>query len=113
MGKTKGQDHPWFKVITWQEAERILNHKVNRRLKFYTQSDEGMENPDNPYTFPNYQVFTYSEWVESCSGCSESIDGHVIYERAGCHECGHTGKRRSGMHTPYIIEHEKEFGGLK
>lgn len=105
--------HPWFKVITWREAEAVLKHKVNRRLKFFTQSDEGKANADNPYPFPDYQVFTYCEWVESCSGCSESIDGYVIYERTGCPECGYTGKRRQGMHVPYIIENEIEFGGCK
>lgn len=104
-------DHPWFKVITWKEAEALLGHKVNRRLKYFTQSDEGKKE-DNPYCFHGHDVFTYSEWIESCSGCSESIDGHVIYERCGCHECGYKGVRRHGMHTPYIIKHEIEFGGL-
>ena len=115
MAKCKGKDHPWFKVITWQEAKELLGHKVNRRKKFYTQSDQGKENADNPYAFPCHKVFTYSEWSYPCSGCDCDC-GNVYgcnHGAGGCDECGYTGKRREGMHLPYVIEHEIEFNGLK
>jgi hypothetical protein len=50
-------------------------------------------------------------WVDSCSGCYETEDGHAVgyYPRdangvtlgAGCDECGHTGKRRRSAWVPF------------
>lgn len=106
----RASDHPWFKVIGWREAEALLGAKVNRRLKFYTQTDAGHANE----WFTEYKVFTYTEWTHACSGCScDCGDGYGCSHGAGgCEECGFSGKRRQGMHTPYIIKHEREFHGL-
>ncbi len=52
-----------------------------------------------------------------CSGCHETVDGHSTgdyeYDKAagcergcGCHECGHTGKRRT-----YFDSKDFEPGG--
>lgn len=58
----------------------------------------------------------YINYVSSCTGCHETIDGHPIYSNgkrvyeydiknnielgAGCAECGYTGKRRSKFWMP-------------
>lgn len=98
-------DHAWFTPIHWTEAEKILGYKVNRRRKYFTQSEEG-KSVDNPYAFKDFSVFTYGEWTLPCSGCScDCGDGYGCSHGAGgCSECGYTGKRRDGMHTPYNIE---------
>lgn len=93
-------DHPYFQVINWREAETILGYKVNRRYKYFKHTQKGI----SADWLTEYKVFTYSEWTEECSGCSEYIDGHKIYDACGCSECGYTGKRRDGMHAPYFID---------
>lgn len=60
-------------------------------------------------------------WVDSCSGCYETEDGHAVgtyaYDRVnrcaigmGCDECGHTGKRRRSAWVPLNPrDYEKAF----
>lgn len=98
-------DHGWFERIDFQEAEKIAGERLDRRRQYYKHSAEGKA-VDNPYAFngsdgmPNAKLFTYGEWVSSCSGCSEWNESCPPDRGAGCRECGGTGRRRHGMHTP-------------
>jgi hypothetical protein len=53
----------------------------------------------------------FVRFVQTCSGCHESVDGYDVGEYAfdqknritlgaGCHECGYTGKRRVVWFVP-------------
>jgi len=55
-----------------------------------------------------------TRWTESCSGCTELVDGQNVngypwdakakcYVGSGCRECGYTGKRR--------MQFDEETGG--
>ena len=39
-------------------------------------------------------------WTDVCYGCTEFLDGHLIYGPSGCSECGYTGKRRRAEWVP-------------
>ncbi len=99
-------DDSIFRPILWQDAERILGFRIDRRRSYYFCDDPEM----NEY-FCGGPVYDYGEWVTSCSGCRETEDGHNVghyewdnkakcYIGAGCSECGYTGKRREGMFAP-------------
>jgi hypothetical protein len=38
---------------------------------------------------PGFEV----RWTDACNGCSEYVDGYLMYGPSGCNECGYTGKR--------------------
>jgi len=44
------------------------------------------------------EVCVAADWTRQCSGCDGS----------GCHECGHTGKRRESMWVPLWAEESSE-----
>lgn len=91
--------------ITWQEAEKKLGKKVNRRKKYYFDSEpleKGLE------------VLELAVLHDTCSGCFESSEGqpigeydfhdkHHIWIGAGCDECGHRGIRRSRTYVPVVF----------
>lgn len=91
--------------ITYQEAEKILNAKLDRRKTYYYENSE-----DAFRMFGGGPIYTYGEWTQSCSGCRETEDGYNVGEYpwdeknkcwigAGCSECGYTGKRRDGWYA--------------
>lgn len=95
-----------FRRIGWREAERLLGGRVDRRKAFYFCDD-----PQMMEFLCGGPVFEYGEWTTSCSGCFETEDGHPVGEYpwdakahchvgGGCSECGYTGKRRDGWHSP-------------
>lgn len=98
-----------FRRIGWQEAERILGGRVNRRKAYWFFDDPKMKEYLN-----GGPVYEYGEWTTSCSGCLETEDGHNVgsypwdakahcYIGSGCEECGYTGKRRDGIHVPATL----------
>jgi hypothetical protein len=59
----------------------------------------------------NGEACELARWTDSCSGCTETVDGHNVFEYpidpkhgcfvgAGCPECGYTGKRRREFWVP-------------
>lgn len=99
-----------FRPIAWQEAERILGFRVDRRRSYYFCDD-----PEMKEYLGGGPVYDYGEWTTSCSGCRETEDGHNVghyewddkakcYIGAGCSECGYTGKRRDGIHAPVKMQ---------
>lgn len=103
--------HTWWQAITWQEAEQIAGCRLDRRRQYYKHSERG-RTVDNSYAFngsnntPIGKIFTYGEWTRECSGCScDCGDGYgCSHGASGCEECGYTGKRREGMHTPIDLD---------
>ena len=87
-----------MKIITYQEAEKILGVRVDRRKKYHFE-----ESPEAKDMFGEGPVYTYEEWTTNCSGCTESEMGHYTcgsaQKGAGCRECGYTGKRRDGWYS--------------
>ncbi len=43
----------------------------------------------------------HASFTTECSGCTDSVDGHVVCGPYGCHECGHTGRRRWTHFVPF------------
>ena len=39
-------------------------------------------------------------WTDTCSGCTEYVEGQLAYGPMGCEECGYTGKRRQAHWVP-------------
>lgn len=103
--------HTWFKKITWQEAEKIAGSRLDRRRQYYIHTEEGRR-AENPYAFngsydmPDAKLFAYVEGTRECSGCScDCGEGYgCSHGAAGCEECGYTGKRREGMHSPINLD---------
>lgn len=99
------RNHPWFRKITWQEAETLAGRRLDRRFQYYTHTEEGRL-VENPYAFngtegtPDAKVLTYGEWTMACSGCANDLEYVSDQRGCGCSECGYTGKRRDGMHAP-------------
>lgn len=94
----------WFQKISGQEAEKIMGRKLDKRKTYYKKTDEGIAT-DNSFAYPgNNSVFVYDTWVDLCSGCTDYGDYGTQYGPFGCQECGYTGKRRNGMHTPLNLE---------
>jgi len=95
-----------MKIITYQEAEKILGGRVDRRNKYYYEDSK-----DATEMFGGGPVYTYGEWTTSCSGCFEGgeymgLAHHYKYDNkrkchigSGCRECGHTGKRKDGWYS--------------
>lgn len=87
------------KEITWQEAEKLIGHRVDRRRNYARNGKALLE---------------LARWTQSCSGCFEAgeyggnehnypwDDKAQCRLGAGCHECGHQGKVRIGMWVPYV-----------
>lgn len=99
----------WFEKISYVEAEKIENKRLDRRRQYYKHTKEGAT-VDNGYACNGSggslkgDVFVIERWTQPCSGCSEYDAGHCIYEAGGCHECGYTGKRREWMHMPINLQ---------
>lgn len=80
-----------IEIIAWQEAERHLGKRLDRR---------------RTYGFDGRDVFETITGTDSCSGCCETGEhgsnpnGHPTDTKrgcligSGCEECGYTGKRR-------------------
>lgn len=98
----------WFQKISYQEAEAIAGMRLDRRRQYYKHTYEGAT-VDNGYAFngscggPSGKIFTYFEWSSCCSGCADDSEYSAPIRGGGCSECGYTGKRRDGMHTPVEI----------
>lgn len=99
----------WFQKITYQEAELLMERRLDRRRQYYKHTEKGLS-VINPYAFngsdgtPKGIVFTIAKWSHACSGCSDEyeIGGRGI----GCHECGYTGRRCDWMFDPLPKESE-------
>lgn len=100
-----------MRQIDWKEAEKIAGRRLDRR-RSYATTDDGQ--PDES----GKALFTMAKWTGSCSGCTESEDGHPVGHYpadpkhhcligAGCPECGYTGKTRRAYWVP-AIEAAKE-----
>lgn len=87
-----------IKPITAIEAEKIHGGRLDRR---------------RAYAVDGRRVLVAVNWVDSCSGCTETSDGYNVngYPRhpkhnclvgAGCDECGYTGVRRNAAWVPYF-----------
>ncbi len=96
--------HKWWEPVTYQEAENILERKLDRRRKYYKHTKEGAK-VQNSWAFngtegmPHYKIFVLDKWTQECSGCScDCSDGYgCSHGASGCHECGYTGRRRDSM----------------
>lgn len=92
-----------MKPITARQAEKLRGCRLDRRMK---------------YAVHNRQVFSLGTWVQSCSGCHETMDGHEIHPvtrdkngvvlGGGCSECGYQGKVRVSMWLPLSDVDEKQ-----
>ena len=87
--KQYGQTSVFIDVRTsWTKADKLAGKRLDRRRS---------------YAIIEGKLHTYTEWTSPCTGCSCNSEYPCMccQERgAGCHECGGTGKRRSGMWTP-------------
>lgn len=81
---------------TYELADKLAGRRLDRRKN---------------YCIINGQVCEGVSWVESCSGCFETEDGHPVGEYpihpkhgchvgAGCEECGHHGVVRHSQWMP-------------
>lgn len=97
-----------MKELTIAQAEELVGQRLDRRFKYAT-TDDGK--PDA--YLGNAILFSLGSWVQSCSGCHETIDGHPVgpetYDKngialgSGCHECGYQGKVRESMWLPHDL----------
>jgi hypothetical protein len=92
-----------MKTIFYQEAELILNTRLDRRMKCFHEDTQ-----DAFQTFGGGPIYTYGEWTQECSGCTESYMGQYYTGQPGkgigCSECGYTGKRRQGWWAPVCVK---------
>ena len=99
-----------MKRITWQEAEKILGGRLDRRKAYYFNDDPEMKE----FHGGGGPVFDYSEWTTECSGCTETYMGQYVTgihgQGVGCEECGYTGKRRDGWHSPVSLPSNRPIG---
>lgn len=94
-----------FRFITWQEAEKLLGVRVDRRGKYAWGCPWG----DDKYKVTRCYVFS-----EACSGCYEtpemtSTPGDAV--GMGCRECGYQGRVKKGFDVEYkgiVAEKEAE-----
>ncbi|WP_375549479.1 hypothetical protein ABWI01_03550 [Oceanicaulis alexandrii] len=104
-------DAPLFKPVNWKDAEAATGLRLDRR-RCYALSQ------DTDQTF-GHLLHEIATWVESCTGCHETFEGHSVgdYPRhpkhgceigAGCEECGYTGVRRHSWWVPSSINSEDE-----
>ena len=97
-----------MKRITWKEAEKILGGRLDRRKAYYFDDDSEMME-----YLGGGPVFDYGEWTAPCSGCSCDCEygcSCCNEKGAGCHECGYTGKRRDGWHSPVFLSSNRPIG---
>lgn len=78
------------RIVAIAEAERVAGKRLDRRRR---------------YAVIDGEVCSYGEWTEACSGCHEGMEyGGNGRQGSGCHECGYTGKRRTGWWSPIKFE---------
>jgi hypothetical protein len=81
---------------TWEHLDKLAGRRLDRRKSYCVISGD---------------VCEMVSWVDSCSGCFETEDGHPVGEYpmhpvhrchvgGGCHECGHRGIRRNSQWIP-------------
>jgi hypothetical protein len=81
---------------TWEHLEKLAGHRLDRRKSYCVISG---------------QVCEAVSWVDSCSGCFETEDGHPVgsylfhpkhrcHVGSGCEECGYRGIRRNAQWIP-------------
>jgi len=92
-----------FIKISGIDAEKIAGKKLDKRTSYYVMKDKDKSEFD-----VGVLLWAVSKWTDTCSGCSEYDMGNPIYEGAGCHECGYTGKRRQEMFTPYLFKQNQQ-----
>lgn len=86
-----GQPTP-FLSLTWREAEARFGRRLDRRRRYGVYEGDELE------------LLTVSRWTQYCTGCTEVPEMGVAPEVGiGCHECGHTGKRRFEMWAPHPV----------
>jgi hypothetical protein len=80
--------------ITFELAERAFSIRLDRRRN---------------YAIINGVLCEEGRWSDSCSGCTASYEelGYVADRGNGCHECGHTGRRRTYMYVPRLITEQE------
>ena len=97
-----------MREISWGEAEKLIGARVDRRKKYAT-TDDGQAT--GFFDHGEYVLFQLIKWTDSCSGCTETIDGYNVNNYpidkkhgcmigGGCEECGYTGKRLNEMWIP-------------
>lgn len=68
----------------YERAEELAGRRLDRRRN---------------YAIIDGQVAESCQWSQACSGCYE--DHNIAHGTGiGCHECGYTGRRRSGAWIP-------------
>ena len=84
-----GQTRDFIDVrVSWNKADKLAGKRLDRRRS---------------YAIIEGKVHTFIEWTAPCSGCScdDEYPCTCCQDKGGgCHECGGTGKRRSGMWIP-------------
>lgn len=70
---------------TYEEAERIVGHRLDRR---------------KAYCIINGQVCESASWTQCCSGCADDRENVSCDRGMGCHECGYQGVVRTSMWFP-------------
>ncbi len=74
--------------LPWPEADLRAGFRLDRRKS---------------WAFIEGRLCYSASWTAACSGCAYGFE-----ERgAGCHECGHTGRRRQGMWVPFSKDREE------
>lgn len=83
-------------ATTWEHLEKLAGRRLDHRKS---------------YCVIRGQVCESASWVDSCSGCFETEDGHPVghypshpkhgcHVGAGCEECGYHGVVRQSMWLP-------------
>jgi hypothetical protein len=90
------------KAALWWKMPKIIQKRllfrIKRMAKKLTKTING-------------EICVLAKWTSSCTGCTNSEDGHLIGEYpfdnkancfigSGCSECGYTGKRRQEHWVP-------------
>lgn len=72
---------------TWETADALAGHRVDRR---------------RTYAIIDGELCDLARWSDACTGCTEVPEMTIGPDRGiGCHECGHTGRRRNSYFVPY------------
>jgi len=100
LGHTIGEDgiiHYQEVPSSWEEADELAGHKVDRRRRFCIMAydDEGVE------------LCASVRWTYRCSGCTTDV---YDVRGDGCHECGYRGVRRNGQWVPwrFVVATQKD-----
>ena len=75
--------------ITWDDADNQAGFRLDRR---------------KAWCFIDGDLCELVSGTVACSGCVSDYEG----VGAGCHECGHTGKRRVSTWVPYVAQPKGE-----